>query len=80
MSNRLFPLYPQTVVSCSPEKFAQEVIHNCKNCPSWNKTIKKCQIHEVSNFTLVLFYKETVGEDGVNWPVGLSGRPHLCGN
>ena len=19
-----------------------------------------------------------VGEDGVNWPVGLSGRPHLC--
>ena len=21
-----------------------------------------------------------IGEDGVNWPVGLSGRPHLCGN
>ena len=19
-----------------------------------------------------------IGEDGVNWPVGLSGRPHLC--
>ena len=22
--------------------------------------------------------KASVGEDGVNWPVGLSGRPHLC--
>ena len=21
---------------------------------------------------------EQIGEDGVNWPVGLSGRPHLC--
>ncbi|XP_043214114.1 stAR-related lipid transfer protein 3-like [Amphibalanus amphitrite] len=44
----------KTVVSCSPEKFAQEVIHNCTNCPSWNKTIKKCQIHEVSDGVEIL--------------------------
>ena len=45
----VFPRSLQTVVSCSPEKFAQELIHNCKNCATWNKTIKKCQVHEVRN-------------------------------
>lgn len=44
----------KTVVGCSAEKFAQEVIHNCDNCSAWNTSIKKCQIHKASGGVEIL--------------------------
>ena len=34
------------------------------------------QFHKANKVVIA----QVIGEDGVNWPVGLSGRPHLCGN
>ena len=38
------------------------------------------QSRSCADFSFGEVFLETslVGEDGVNWPVGLSGRPHLC--
>ena len=39
-----------------------------------------CALSKRTNHLTFDKVTSSVGEDGVNWPVGLSGRPHLCGN
>ncbi|XP_037093483.1 stAR-related lipid transfer protein 3-like [Pollicipes pollicipes] len=40
----------RTVIKCCPEKFAQELLHKCENCPSWNQTIQQChQTHRIAD-------------------------------